>query len=70
MTTVTFHRIGEVEVNADGRVLTVPTIAFGHDQDLREVIGQAMQNPGVPVTVPSTARVPRPRHSRVYGVAQ
>jgi hypothetical protein len=69
MTTVTFHRIGEVEVNADGRVITVPTMAFGHDQDLRDIVGRAMQNPGVAVPVPTTARVPRPRHSKVYGIS-
>lgn len=68
-TTVTFRTIGEVEVNADGRVMTVPVMAFGHDQDLRDVVGQAMHNPGVPVVVPSTARVPRPRNSRVYGIS-
>ena len=69
MTTVTFHRIGELEVNADGRVVTVSTMAFGHDEDLRDVAGKAMQNPGIPVPVPSTARVPRPRNSRVYGLS-
>lgn len=70
-TTVTFWgKIGEVEINADGRVAVAPTLALAFDQDLREVVTAAMTTPGVAVTVPSTARLPRPRHSQVYGVKQ
>lgn len=70
VTTVTFRTIGEVEVNADGKVVTVPTSALAFDQDLREVVTAAMTTPGVAITVPSTARLPRPRNSRVHGIAQ
>ena len=69
MTTVTFHRIGEIEVNNDGRVVNVPIVRLAHDADLREVVGHAISNPGVAVPVPNTARVPRPRNSRVWGMS-
>ena len=69
-TTVTFIRIGELEVNADGKVLRVSTSALAFDSDLRDVAALAMQHPGTPVPVPNTARVPRPRHSKVHGVRQ
>ena len=70
-TTVTFFgTFGEVEVNAGGQVVTVPITRLSHDSDLRETVAQAMSKPGTPVTVPSIARVPRPRHSRVHGILQ
>ena len=70
MTTVTIHKLGEAEVNVNGTIKTVPIVLFSQDSDLRDVIGKALQTPGVPVVVPSVARVPRPRNSRVFGVAQ
>ena len=39
-----------------------------HDGTLAEVAAQAQEQPGTPIVVPSTARVPRPRNSVVYGI--
>jgi len=69
-TTITIHKLGEAEINANGRIVTVPIISISHDSDIRDVITQALQTLGVPVVVPSIARVPRPRNSRVWAVAQ
>ena len=69
MTTATFRRIGEIEINASGKVITVSIAALAFDADLREVVGHAISNPGVAVPVPNTARVPRPRNSRVWGMS-
>ena len=69
-TTITFVRIGELELNADGKVVRIPTSALAFDSDLRDIAAAAMATPGEAIAVPSTARVPRPRHSRVHGVSQ
>lgn len=71
MTTATFYRAGEIEINHDGRAVVVPISQLAHDADLREVVAQCLQCIGQPVTVPSTGpRVPRPRNSRMHGIAQ
>jgi DNA repair photolyase len=69
MTTVQVIKTGEAIVSVNGREVTVPIVLFAHDQDLREVIGQAIET-GLPVIVPSTARLPRPRNSRIHGIQQ
>jgi hypothetical protein len=70
MTTITFVRIGELELNADGRVVNVPTAALAFDSDLRDIAALAMASPGQAIPVPSKARVPRPRHSTVHSISQ
>lgn len=70
-TTITVRKLGEVEVNNNGRVVTVPIIEFAHDQDLRELIGQALENPGAAIVVPNTgARLPRPRNAVQHAISQ
>lgn len=71
MTTITVHKLGEAEVNNNGRVVTVPIIQFAHDQDLREVIAHCLETPGVAIVVPSKGtRVPRPRNSVQHSISQ
>ncbi len=70
MTTITFKRTGELEVNTEGKIVVVPTASLAFDQDLRDLATLAMQHQGEAIPVPNTSRLPRPKHSIVFGVGQ
>ena len=72
MTTAVYNlsKSAVIVVQADGKAsVEVPLHVFcSIDGTLAEVAAQAQEQPGTPIVVPSTARVPRPRNSVVYGI--
>ena len=71
LTYVSTEHYSEFLVDNDGRQARISLhrfYALSPDADLHETASRAIAQPGVPVVVPSTCNVPKPRHSKVYGV--
>lgn len=75
--TITFNRnTGELTLAHSGNSKTVRERDLRHLAnlqgwgDVESHIEAAKQNPGIAITVDNRSRVPAPRNSRVYAVAQ
>ena len=72
MTTAVYNpsKSAVIVVYADGKASVEVTLHIfcSIDGTLAEVAAQAQEQPGTHIVVPSTARVPRPRNSVVYGI--
>jgi hypothetical protein len=72
MTTITRIGLDTYDVHSQGvRIArTTAHVLEVIDQDIAETVAKARELPGTPVEVPSTAKTPAPRYSRVYAVLQ